>query len=193
MVDLIEIAKRIAGIALPAAANVFLPGSGALAKQVIDAALGVTQTQTADDALAALEARPELVAQMRIKMLEHDAVMAEIGRAAAQDERQGALQTFQAEVGDRDSARKRETEVKDRTPSVLAYLTFAEVALTLLGLFLVKVPLENSSVLYLAVGAILGSQSTAFAYYFGSTQQSEKKTAQIATLAAEKFKGVASK
>ena len=187
MADIIDYAKQFASIALPAAASMFGgPAAGALAKKVVDTALGVTNTNTPDEAQAALDAHPELQVQLREALLKHDEVMAEIGRQAALDEMQHDLQSYQAEVTDRDSARKREESVKDNTPAILAYLTFLLVALLIAGLFYIHIPAENANVVYLIVGNVMGCLLTCYGYYYGTTKQSEHKTTAIVDLAKGK-------
>jgi hypothetical protein len=85
----------------------------------------------------------------------------------------------QLEYGDRDSARKRESAVKDNVNRNLAYLVIgsfmALVGATLLGYARVESALAGTLVGYLSAKA-----EQVLAYYFGSTRGSAEKTALLA-------------
>lgn len=87
----------------------------------------------------------------------------------------GALAT-----GDRDSARKREIEVKDNTPRILAYalvLGFFSV----LGFMLVaNVPAGSRDLLNIMLGMLGTSFVSVIAYYFGSSAGSNEKSKLLA-------------
>lgn len=87
------------------------------------------------------------------------------------------------ENADRDSARNREIQVKDRTPKILAYLvTLGFFGMLIFMLFKI-IPTENRDILNIMLGA-LGSTFTAIvSYYFGSTRGSEAKSALLAQAA----------
>jgi hypothetical protein len=87
------------------------------------------------------------------------------------------------ENADRDSARNREIQVKDRTPKILAYLvTLGFFGMLIFMLFKI-IPTENRDILNIMLGA-LGSTFTAIvSYYFGSTRGSEAKSAMLAQAA----------
>lgn len=85
---------------------------------------------------------------------------------------------------DRDSARKREMEVKDKVPATLAFIvvicTFSTLGFVLTG----KVALTGEQ--GLVVGTIIGAVTTfvtqVLNYYFGSTSSSSQKNATINNL-----------
>ena len=83
-------------------------------------------------------------------------------------------------AGDRDSARKREMEVKDRTPGLLAVLLTVGF-FGLLGWMMVKSPPEGSRDL---LNIMLGSLGTAWVgmttYYYGSSAGSARKDELLA-------------
>jgi hypothetical protein len=83
-------------------------------------------------------------------------------------------------AGDRDSARKRESEVKDNTPRNLAYIVtagyFSIVALLILG----KIPVENKDMLFIMLGTLGTAWVGVMAYYFGTTANSKHKTDLLA-------------
>lgn len=99
--------------------------------------------------------------------------MQEIGFANIKD-----LETIA--VGDRDSARKREIEVKDNTPKVLAYLVTGGF-FGVLGFMLTNtVPVESKDVLNLLLGSLGTAWISVISYYYGSTSGSRAKTELLA-------------
>lgn len=86
---------------------------------------------------------------------------------------------------DRDSARHREMEVKDRTPAILAgFLIFGFFAVYAAMAFLVF-PVENKDALLLMAGGLNGAFAGVVAYYFGSSAGSARKTAALSRLAGD--------
>ena len=79
---------------------------------------------------------------------------------------------------DRDSARKREMEVKDKTPSILAYVMCGG-ALGLTAWVTIKGAPEDQAA-SLLIGSLIGyswsSVQTVISYYFGSSTGSKAKT-----------------
>jgi len=124
-------------------------------KKVQDA---LTQGQLTGDQIAQIK-QAELALQTRIRELD--------------------ITEEQLYASDRDSARRREGEVKDGTPRNLAYLVvFAFLALvggTLLGYAHVDSALAGTLVGYLSAKA-----EQVMAYYFGSNRSSERKTELLA-------------
>jgi hypothetical protein len=80
---------------------------------------------------------------------------------------------------DRDSARKREAEVKDNTPKVLAAVAVLSVVLALAMLIFVTIPPGVREAVFLIVGTLLGSYKDVFGYYFGSSSGSSRKSATL--------------
>jgi len=78
------------------------------------------------------------------------------------------------------SARKRQAEVKDATPAILAYiLTFGFFALVT-ALFLKAIPEANKATIYTMVGSLGTVWIAAMAYFHGTTRSSARKDAVIA-------------
>lgn len=57
---------------------------------------------------------------------------------------------------------------------VLAVAALAVAAAVIGGLLLIEAPASNREALFLALGIVLNLPVTAFAFYFGSTEQSER-------------------
>jgi hypothetical protein len=84
-------------------------------------------------------------------------------------------------VSDRESARKRESDVKDLTPRILAYSITAGFFGILLFLMLSKVPAESRDILNIMLGTLGTSFVAVISYYFGSTAGSAEKTRLLAS------------
>ena len=81
------------------------------------------------------------------QQLAFDAKMAEL-------QTQAELKLAELEVGDRNSARGREVQVKDLTPSILAYsITFGFFGVLLLMMFY-EIPISAKDVLYVMLGSL---------------------------------------
>ncbi len=92
----------------------------------------------------------------------------------------------QLAANDRDSARKREIEVKDNTPKVLAYSLTIGFFLVLGFMLFANVPTGSRDLLNILLGMLATSFSGVIAYYFGSSAGSAEKTKLLA--AAEAIK-----
>lgn len=76
---------------------------------------------------------------------------------------------------DRNSARKREMELKDNTPKVLAYGTMGSFFAYIGAVTFLSTGETNLEFINLALGWLGGTASTVIAYYFGSSTGSAKK------------------
>lgn len=162
------------------------------AVSALAAAFGLEPTASAGDITKVIQTggmTPQIIAQVREADQKHAEVMGQQGidLKKLNDDYQMAL--VKAEGADRDSARQRETAVKDRTPAHLAYMIIGGffvvacaqlVALMGWGDLAAKIPPQG----WLLIGNISGYLSAeakaAAAYYFGTTQGSDKKTDLLA-------------
>jgi hypothetical protein len=83
-------------------------------------------------------------------------------------------------AGDRDSARKREIAVGDRTVRNLAYAITLGFFGILVGLMFVNIPPESKGVLYVMLGSLGTAWTGVVGYYFGTTAGSKQKTELLA-------------
>jgi hypothetical protein len=81
---------------------------------------------------------------------------------------------------DRDSARKREIEVKDNTPKVLAYAITLGFFSVLAALMYGKIPADSKDVLYIMLGTLGTAWTGVISYYYGSTNGSAEKSKLLA-------------
>jgi len=142
------------------------PVGGALGLGVKTLVATITGEDDADKALELLKANPELMSQLEMRIREIE------------------LETLRVHANDRDSARKRQMIVKDKTPAVLAVLTLA----SFFGYIGVVTFLPSGVIdgrmdfINLAVGWLGGSATSVVAYYFGSSAGSRGKDGLLAKM-----------
>lgn len=157
--------KEVVGTVAPAlAAALGGPLAGLAARTVSTVLLGREGATEAELAAAVADASPDQLLLLKKADLDFKARMAEL-----------EVDLERIAAGDRDSARMRETVVKDRVPATLALLTliafFGYIGLvTFSPLAVVK-----SDFINLALGWLGGSASTVIAYYFGSSAGRDRK------------------
>lgn len=117
---------------------------------------------TADDMLKLKQADIDFSLQMQALGFKNMEAMAALGNA------------------DRDSARNREIQVKDRTPKILAYLITAGFFGMLAAMLFKIIPDENRDILNIMLGALGTTWSGVTQYYYGSTKGGEAKSALLA-------------
>lgn len=88
---------------------------------------------------------------------------------------QAELKLAELEAGDRNSARDRETKVKDLTPSILAYSITGGFFGVLLLMMFYEIPISAKDVLYVMLGSLGTAWTGVIAYYFGSSAGSAAK------------------
>lgn len=86
----------------------------------------------------------------------------------------------QIAAADRDSARKREVEVKDNTPRVLAYAITLGFFGVVTFMLLSSVPAGSRDILNIMLGTLGTAWTGVVAYYHGSTASSAQKNKLLA-------------
>lgn len=85
-------------------------------------------------------------------------------------------------AGDRDSARQRQVQVKDSTPSVLAYLVTAGFFGLLAFMATHELPANSKDMLNIMVGTLGTAWVAIISYFYGSSMGSAKKDETITAL-----------
>lgn len=192
--DFIAAIKNIA----PIVAGTFGTPLAGLAVKAICAAIpddqakAVEEAHAADPVGGAVQKLGELFAQgaitsAQVKQAEtaHAERMAELGYKNAAD-------LAKIDADDRDSARRRETAVRDNTPAVLAYMIiggfFALASAQLVAIMgypevVAKIPGQGWLVIGNISGYLAAEAKAAASYYFGSSSGSKDKDATLAEIA----------
>lgn len=136
-------------------------------------AIGLDEGAGEAEVEAALaSATPETLLKLKQADNEFRATMAQLGFQNEQ-----ALAKLAAD--DRDSARRREIEIKDSTPRIIAYLL---IALYIgVQIFLLSSVVETSmrEIVMRSLGTLDAALGLVLGYYFGSSAGSDKKTALL--------------
>lgn len=132
---------------------------------------------------------PEIIAKVREADQRHAEVMGQQGIDLAKLNSDHALAQENMAAGDRDSARKREISVKDRTPAHLAYMIIGGffavsiaqlIALMGFGDQAAKIPPQGWLLIGNISGYLAAEAKAAASYYFGTTSGSDRKTELLA-------------
>jgi hypothetical protein len=147
------------------------PLAGAVTAQVSRALLG--RDDATDAELAEALAAPDAAIRLR-----------ELNNALEAERNRHTESVMLADNADRDSARRRQVEVKDNTPRLLALLTSAMVVGCIGLLFSWPVPAENRDVLYMLTGQVVVGWMMAMSYFLGTTSRSATKDQTISRMSA---------
>lgn len=173
--------KSLVRSVAPAIASTFggpLAGLGVAALST--ALLGKADGSEADVAAALATATPDTLLKMK-----------EADQQFAVEMKKLDIDLEKISAGDRDSARKREVEVKDKTPRNLAYLFTigffsvlgAELLIAVKGIEIAEAALRTLDV---TLGVLFGMMLGVKEYYFGSSHGSAIKTEMMAGLEKRK-------
>jgi hypothetical protein len=165
---------KIVGAVAPSLATAIGGPLGGMAMQAVASALGLpTDSSEKDVAKAMASATPDQL--LKLKQADQD---------FAVRMRELDIDLEKIAASDRDSARRREAQVRDWMPRVLAFVVvagfMATVFLVLLGLVDgMKDPLMATTVGTL-IGFVSAKAEQVIAYYFGSSSSSQQKTQLLA-------------
>ena len=165
---------KIVGAVAPTLATAIGGPLGGMAMQVVSSVLGLPTDSNEKDVEKALrQATPDQL--LALKQADNDF-------AVRMKELDIDLERIAA--SDRDSARKREAQVKDWMPRVLSLVVvggfMATVFLVLMGVVEgMREPLTATTVGTL-IGFVSAKAEQVIAYYFGSSSSSQQKTAMLA-------------
>jgi len=162
----------------PAIATTMAGPLAGSAVAALEGVFGIKTTGTTDSKqeqlVAALSgATPDQLLALKAADQTHAEKMAQLGFENIE-----ALEKLATD--DRDSARKREMDVKDKTPRNLAYIITAGFFGILAFLLLQDVPAGSRDILNLMLGSLGTAWIGVVGYYYGSTHGSSVKTDLLA-------------
>ena len=161
--------KELVRTVAPTIANALGGPLAGLATQAISTAILGKPDATHDEISAVMAvASPDTL--LKLKQAEQD-FTAKMKELDIELEKIGA--------SDRDSARKREIEVKDKTPRNLSIAAFVGFFGILLSMMFYDFPDNNHDVMMVMIGVLGGMVTSIVSYYFGSSSGSAAKTATI--------------
>ena len=90
------------------------------------------------------------------------------------------LKAYEAEVSDRDSARKREVEIaksgkNDWLFSLTGVVGLGSFAVIIWAILALQIPAENKELFYHLIGIVEGVALSIFGFYFGTSMKGDKK------------------
>lgn len=148
------------------------------AVSALEDALGLTPTGTIDDRKNAVTVAVAGATQDQLIAIKTADQSYAVNMATLGFKNEADLAKIQAD--DRDSARKRETEVKDNTPKILAYALVLGFFGVLGFMLFAEVPTSSRDLLNIMLGMLGTSFVSVISYYFGSTAGSSEKSKLLA-------------
>lgn len=176
----------------PTLATMLLGPMAGAAVTALEGAFNLDPGSGADGITKVIQAggmTPEIMASVRAADQKHQEIIGQQGIDLAKLNADHEQAMEQVRAGDRDSARKREVDTKDRTPAHLAYMIisgFFGVALAQLVALMgwpeiaAKIPPQGWVIIGNISGYLAAEAKAAASYYFGTTQDSGRKTELIA-------------
>jgi len=167
--------KAIVRTVAPALASVLgTPLLGTAVAALGEAVLGNSKASITEVATAVATGSPEVL----LKIKEADAALQQRLAELGVD-----IERISAE--DRDSARKREIETKDSTPTVLAYMFVGLYFGVIWAVWKYPVDPNVNDLLMILIGTLTGALIQILNYYFGSSSGSAQKSNVLAKIARE--------
>lgn len=145
--------------------------AGAAVGSLIASALGTQATPDAVESIIA--SNPDALVKLREIEANRSIRFQELIAEQAKAE-------IQAEVADRDSARKMQTAQPSRMPAILTIGVAAGFLATLAALFWLPIPAENRDTIVYMCGQLAAAFAACLAFWVGTTRQSENKTHLLA-------------
>ena len=165
--------KELLQSAAPWLANAVGGPLAGIAVKAIAEALGQDPDATPDAVSQALaKATPDQLLSLKQAEADFKVKMREIGFHNIE-----RLEEIAA--GDRDSARRRQMELKDNTPHTLAYLITAGFFSLLILMMFQQPPEGSETILNIMLGSLGTAWVSCISYFFGTTAGSQRKTDMI--------------
>jgi VIT1/CCC1 family predicted Fe2+/Mn2+ transporter len=140
------------------------PLAGLATKTLSEALLGNADGSPDEIAAALGSATPEQLAKLREIDANFKVTMKKLD-----------IDLAQIDASDRDSARNREIQLKDRTPMILAGVVCFGFFGTLIGLLLYGLPSRGQDAVLILLGALSAAFTAIVNYYYGSSSGSKAK------------------
>ena len=161
-----------------------------VAQKVLTIAQTVTGTSTPEQALAAIQADPELAYRFQELIVESQV---ELQRIAAELEKAHVtanIETARANAADRANARQMALTAQDRTPRILAYSYTIALFLVIIGhfwLLFTRVPVQPLALSLLGniEGVLIAMVLGAKEFFLGSSFTAKKQAAVITSFATD--------
>lgn len=161
--------KSIVRSVAPALGAAIAGPFGGLAIKVLGDALGLSDATEEAVAAAITGAKPEDLLKLK-----------QADQQFTKDMKALDVDLAKVDAGDRDSARQRQMEVKDKTPAVLAGFVTMGFFGVLAYMLVEGLPTSGSEALLVMLGALGTSFGAVISYYYGSSVGSARKDAVIA-------------
>lgn len=142
---------------------------GGMAINMICNALGLPSNSSETDIEKQLSANPEKLLELKKSEIEFQKRLAELD-----------IDIEKIHSADRDSARKREMEIRDKTPALLSFLTTVGFFGTLILMLFNGTPAHGGEAMLVMLGALGSGWGATLQYYFGSSSGSQQKNNIIA-------------
>jgi hypothetical protein len=175
--------KDISGLLSSVAPTLAAALGGPLASTAVSAlvaAFGLSAEGSTEDkqkaiveAITGTRTTPEQLLALKQAEQDYSLKMAELGFKNAE-----SLESIS--MNDRDSARKREIDVKDNTPKILAYAITLGFFGMLIFMMFHDIPAASRDVLNMLLGSLATAWISVTGYYFGTTSSSAAKTKLLA-------------
>ena len=168
--------KSIVGTVAPTLATMLGgPLAGMATKALSDSLLGKPDGTEKEIAAAITSGGPELLSKLR-----------EADQKFALEMKKLDIDLEKISSDDRDSARKREIAVKDKTPAVIAMVSFMGFFGVLAALMFRDIPVGAKDSLLIMLGTLGGIVTSIVAYYYGSSSGSAAKSKAMDGLLKQK-------
>lgn len=165
MADLMKTFGGLIRQVAPTIASAFGGPLAGLATKTLSEALLGTPDGSSDEIAAALgSATPDQLAKLREIDVNFKVTMKKLD-----------IDLAQIDASDRDSARQREVNLKDKTPTILAGVVCVGFFGTLIGLMLYGLPAKGQDALLILLGALAAAFTAIINYYYGSSSGSRAK------------------
>lgn len=140
------------------------PLAGFATRTISEALLGKEDATPDELAVALSSATPEQLARLREVDANFKVSMKKLD-----------IDLAQIDASDRNSARQREVQLRDKTPLILAAVVCTGFFATLIGLMMYGLPAKGQDAVLILLGALSSAFTAIIGYYYGSSSGSRAK------------------